>query len=279
MSGEVINLTPVEMRKLKQLEVDYLKNRIVKDLYADEPWKMMAYGVMLRHTNMVSYVRKEGVNNYGVEIEYSLRPTDYLTKQELSKCLAAGLRLELIKAGWGKNFSIEQDGSVPDGFELVLGPNDYETVFRTLLQVMRPNILQDYIDYGADNVGVHVTVDKFPHVWQKQLFMTVWNHPWFHTQWGHLIGRKPNEYCRLMAMRRDGTFEKDEYGIVKERENGAIEVRAFRNCGIASVIACQVRLVFEIDKWIRGGGCDISVLFDDMEKWEMFRGISAEKRS
>lgn len=279
MSGEVINLTPAEMRKLKQLEVDYLKNRIVKDLYADEPWKMMAYGVMLRHTNMVSYVRKEGVNNYGVEIEYSLRPTDYLTKQELSKCLAAGLRLELIKAGWGKNFSIEQDGSVPDGFELVLGPNDNDNVLKTILYILKHNILKNYVDYGADNVGVHVTVDKYPHTWQKILFMDVWNHPMLHKKWGRLIGRKPNEFCRLMNKRRDGTYEKDEYGIVKERENGALEVRAFRNCGIASVIFCQVRFVIAIDKLIRNGVCKIDEVFDEMSKWETYHGISAEKRS
>lgn len=278
MSGEVVNLTPKLLLQLKKRETDFLRSMVDKGLYKKEPWKMMAYGVMLRHTNMVDYVRTPGVPNYGVELEYSLRPADYLTRDELKKCLSAGIRKSLIDLGWGTNFSIEEDGTVPDGFEIVLGPRRLEEVLFALRTIGDDKIFREFIDHNADNVGVHITVDKFPHQWQTTMFIDVWNHPWTHTWFGRLIGRKPNQYCRLMERQSDGTYKPDEYGVVNIRENGCLEVRAFRNSVLPNASMAQLQLVHHIDKWIRNGGNDIDKLFEEAESWHFARGISAEKR-
>lgn len=270
---EIVNLTPKLLKQLKKQEVAYLTSRVVNEHYAEEPWKMMAYGVMLRHTNMVQYERTPGVANYGVEIEYDLRPTDYLTKEELKKCIAAGVRHDLIHAGWGNNFSVEEDGSIPNGFEIVLGPRPLDVVRRTLLMVLNGSSLPTFTNYDSDKVGVHVTVDKYPHEWQKVLFMDVWNHPWLHTIYHRLIGRKPNEFCRLMTKDKKGKYIKDEYGIVKERDNGSLEVRAFRNSGHPGVTMTQVSFVAEIDRIIRQGVNDIDEVFDTLAKDSRFKGI------
>lgn len=278
MSGEVVNLTPKLLLQLKKRETDFLRSMVVKGLYKKEPWKMMAYGVMLRHTNMVDYVRTPGVHNYGVELEYSLRPADYLTRDELKKCLSAGIRKSLIDLGWGMNFSIEEDGTVPDGFEIVLGPRRLEEVLFALRTIGDDKVFREFIDYNADNVGVHITVDKFPHQWQTTMFIDVWNHLWMYTRFGKIIGRKPNQYCRLMERQSDGTYKPDEYGVVNIRENGCLEVRAFRNSGLPNTPMVQLQLVHHIDKWIRNGGNDIDKLFEEAESWHFARGISAEKR-
>lgn len=278
MSGEVVNLTPKLLLQLKKRETDFLRSMVVKGLYKKEPWKMMAYGVMLRHTNMVDYIRTPGFPNYGVELEYSLRPADYLTRDELKKCLSAGIRKSLIDLGWGTNFSIEEDGTVPDGFEIVLGPRRLEEVLFALRAIGDDRVFREFIDYNADNVGVHITVDKFVHKWQTTMFIDVWNHPWTHTWFGRLIGRKPNQYCHLMERQSDGTYKPDEYGVVNIRENGCLEVRAFRNCLLPNATMAQLQLVHHIDKWIRNGGNDIDKLFEEAESWHFARGISAEKR-
>lgn len=275
MSAETVNLTPLLLRQLKMREVNFLKSREVQKLFKNEPWKMMAYGVMLRHTNMVKYQPQNNHLNYGVELEYSLKPTDYLTKQELKKCLAAGLRQMFIEHGWGTNFSIEEDGTVPDGFEIVLGPRRLEEVLYALRKIGDDKVFRAFIDHNADNVGVHITVDKFPHQWQTTMFIDVWNHLWMYTRFGKIIGRKPNQYCRLMEKQRDGTYKPDEYGVVNIRENGCLEVRAFRNSGLPNTPLVQLQLVHHIDKWIRNGGNDIDKLFEEAESWHFARGISA----
>ena len=278
MNTGTVNLTPKLLRKLKQQEVDYLKSKEVRELYKDEPWKMMAYGVMLRHTNIVDYVRTPGVANYGVEIEYDLRPVDFLSVSEVKKSLAAGVRLGLIRAGWGTNFSLEEDSSVPMGFEVVLGPAPKDKVLRTILHVLGGWRLEDFTDFMSDDMGVHVTVDKYPHEHQKQLFMEVWNNKWTHILFHRLIGRAPNDYCRIMEKDEKGKYIADDYGIVRERKNGALEVRAFRHSGHHAVTMAQVRFVIKIDEWIRNGGTDLNQLHDEMGDWNEFRGINASKR-
>lgn len=273
MSAETVNLTPLLLRQLKMREVNFLKSREVLKLFKDEPWKMMAYGVMLRHTNMVKYQPQNNHLNYGIELEYSLKPTDYLTKQELKKCLAAGLRQMFIERGWGTNFSIEEDGTVPDGFEIVLGPHNINEVLYALRGIGADKLFNKFIDLDATNVGVHITVDKFAHQWQKNLFIDVWHEPWIHTLYSRIIGREPNQFCQLMNKRTNGTYEPNDYGIVSERENGSLEVRAFRNTGRIGHTGAQLQMVVHIDNWIRRGGNNLDKLYEDMKDWVFLRGF------
>ena len=237
-------MTREQLLSLKQQEVKFLSSRKVLEYY-DHPIDQMFYGVALRHDISVSYERPQTKYPcYGMEIEIGLHNVDMLTSYELKKCIAAGIRFQLVKMNLVGKFSLQEDGSVPSGFELVFAPFPIYRCLTIIEQVLGRHGLEWFGNNEVD-AGVHITVDKFERNEDAVLFNNVWMDEVFRLRYAGIIGRAPTSYCLIRPPVNNikELYKQNDKSAVHVRDNGSVEVRAFHSTLRRHQTAEQLRLV------------------------------------
>lgn len=249
MERKVIELTPEMKLFLHKRQCMYLTSQKARILYAGQEFMLAGPSMHLRHTGCAEYkpVSKRGVL-LGVEAEMELHAVDYLDTKELQNLLAASIRHELIKLGWGWGFSIQRDATVKHGFEMVFAPANISLLVKTFHKVLKNTGLETFICTN-NQTGLHITVDPIKDEKRALQFYRVFNDSAVLRKLTNFIGREPNAYCELRKVKTwDEAVRQPRYSAVNVRDNGAMEVRLFRFTGDATITDYQLSLVESIYK-------------------------------
>lgn len=245
----VVNLTLDLKKRLLMQRVNYLKSKMVRELYKEHEYMLIGPAVASRHTACADYKGLQGSGrNYGVEIEVGLKHCDYFGFEDVKECIASGVRLALVRAGWGFGFSVQDDNSVPLGFEIVLAPAPIDKIKRTLRRVYGRHGLRELGDFGK-HTGLHVTVDPLPTDKATLLFYRFFNDPWIAETLRPVIGRPSNKYCERSHISSISDLAKlPRESAVRPRENGSHEVRVFASTGDMGRTDLQLEMVDKVYK-------------------------------
>lgn len=225
---EYIVLPRAALATLSQGMHRFLTNPAVHDVY-DREFDRVFTGIALRHDISLDTATRPAGRGYGMEVELSLNSAVSIPHAVTTEHVTAWLRSDFLYRGFGRQFSIQKDGTVPYGFEIVTGVLDELNLRRAMVVLVDCAALRMMWDSKA-NTGVHFTVDKFPHSWQTLLFYNMFNDKDFLRAYKHIIGRNPNRFCKVSGFVRTIREAKSfgKYSAVNIRKNGSIEVRLFR---------------------------------------------------
>lgn len=225
---EYIELPRESLTMISQGMYRFLTNPAVLNVY-ERNFDRIFTGIALRHDISLDTVTRPAGRGYGMEVELSLNSAVSIPHVVTTEHVAAWLRSDFLYRGFGRQFSIQKDGTVPYGFEVVTGVLDELHLRRAMGVLVNSDVLRLMWDSKA-NTGVHFTVDKFPHSWQTLLFYNMFNDRDFLRTYKHIIGRNPNRFCKVSGFVRTIREAKSfgKYSAVNIRKNGSIEVRLFR---------------------------------------------------
>lgn len=225
---EYIVLPRESLAMISQGMYQFLTNPAVLNVY-ERNFDRVFTGVALRHDISLDTATRPAGRGYGMEVELSLNSAVSIPHAVTTEHVTAWLRSDFLYRGFGCQFSIQKDGTVPYGFEVVTGVLDELNLRRAMGVLVDCAALRMMWD-SETNTGVHFTVDKFPHSWQTLLFYNMFNDKDFLNAYKHVVGRNPNRFCKVSGFVRTVREAKSfgKYSAVNIRKNGSIEVRLFR---------------------------------------------------
>lgn len=282
---DFVEISYSEALHLRKEVIKYMTSKTVQEAYTKTPMLLTAPSPSARHTMTADYKTPPQYRGYkellGVELEYEVYPTDLLSEHEMLLCLSASLRKRLILGDLGNSFTVQQDGSLKSGFELVLPPIPIQPLMRFIRHIHQ-DVLKHYV-YSTETTGLHVTVNKLPDD-KALLFYQLWNDERFISQNIHIIGRTPNQYCKIgtVATIEEAKRRKKHWAVIF-RANGAMEVRLMRHTADWFKTNCQLMFLNDVYNWIATGECKtIESVLDKIflnKQWRTLDTRFYEKRS
>lgn len=267
----MIDLSASQMAELKYQEGRWLNDKAVQEFYRDDPHKHVGYGVSMRHTASQQFKRPhEGLDVgtcFGVELEFELEYTSFVGKNEVGKSISAGIRHQLFKMGLAPlGFSVQEDGSLSNGLEVVLPPLPVYRLKQVLRKIYNKHGLQ-WLAKESEHTGLHVTVDWLPEP-QAVHFWNFWQMPIVYDAFRDIINRDPNHFCGLTSYVSSYSEmrQSPRKSSVYLRDNKSMEVRVFKGSIDVNVAIQQIMLVKRAYMLAERGLTDLQI-FQSLKKY------------
>lgn len=213
-----------------------------------------------------------GVGDYFLGVELEMEMEDYSKRNVVYKELH-----RLIHSN--KNFVLERDGSLNDGFELITQPHTYEKLLTTLKVVEEiPNV-----SAKSSRCGMHVHISKkaFKEELEQGTLILICMH--LQKYFKKFSERKSYDFCRLYL--RGATFSDiDSWNKVfsnrSERRmfinltnSQTVEFRIFQGSTHLPTIVANVQMVIILQKLVRNLLLELGIDFNAQKTPENFERI------